>query len=184
MTTIHLAHTVPVNPPGATPVLTEAQVFAGFQRKVRNPQEFVPAIEKSEVLSDANGVCKRKVTFKAARAVAGHPTEVIEICTEHAPHRVDYELDNGSTVLNIISTGSSGDPSDLYVTYAFAWKHPATLAPGSAEYQEAEASHKKVTIPTHIIIIFQLIANGQVAKLAVESSIATTRRLVTEGQIQ
>lgn len=152
MTTIHLAHTVPVNPPGVTPVLSEAQVFAGFQRKIRQPWEFVPAIEKSEVLSDADGVVKRKVTFKPTPgskdgAVAGHPTEVIEVCTELAPHRVDYALDNGSTVLNIISTGSSGDPADLYVTYVFAWKHPATLAVGTAEYEAAEASHKKVHHP-------------------------------------
>ncbi|KIH89817.1 hypothetical protein SPBR_01081 [Sporothrix brasiliensis 5110] len=164
MTTIYLAHTVPVNPPGATPVLSEAQVFAGFQRKIRQPGEFVPAIAASEVLSDADGVVKRKVTFKAAPN-ADHPTQVVEVCTEHAPHRVDYALDNGSTVLNLISTGSSGNADDLYVTYAFAWKHPESLAVGSAEYSETEARHKAV------------------AKLAVESSIATTRRLVSEGAI-
>ncbi|CAK7214363.1 hypothetical protein SBRCBS47491_002116 [Sporothrix bragantina] len=163
MTTIRLAHTIPVNPPGATPALTEAQVFAGFQRKIRRPQDFVPAIAECNVQSDEGGVVKREVTFK--QNGGSHPHVATEVCTELPPHRVDFELDNGSTVLNIISAGSSGEPTDLYVTYVFAWKHP-DLEVGSAAYNEAAAGHKKV------------------AKMAVESSIATTRRLVSEGQIQ
>ncbi|CAK7206619.1 hypothetical protein SEUCBS139899_009419 [Sporothrix eucalyptigena] len=162
MATIRCAHTVPVNPPGTIPVLTEAQVFKGFQRKIRRPQDFVPAIAECSVLSDDGGVVERKVTFKQS---GGHPHVATEVCTELPPHRVDFEMDNGSTVLNIISAGSSGEATDLYVTYVFAWKHD-DLGVGSAAYQEAEAGHKKV------------------AKMAVESSIATTRRLVSEGEIQ
>ncbi|CAK7243480.1 MAG: hypothetical protein STHCBS139747_005005 [Sporothrix thermara] len=166
MTTIRLAHTVPVNPPGATPVLTEAQVFAGFQRKIRRPQDFVPAIAACNVLSDADGVVTREVTFKPTPGTGGdRPLVATEVCTELPPHRVDFAMDNGSTVLNIVSAGSSAAPTDLYVTYVFAWKHD-DLEEGSAAYEEAEAGHKKV------------------AKMAVESSIAMTRRLVSEGEIQ
>ncbi|CAK7225713.1 hypothetical protein SCUCBS95973_005956 [Sporothrix curviconia] len=164
MITIRLAHTIPVNPLGVMPVLTEAQVFAGFQRKIRRPQDFVPAIAECSVLADEAGVVKREVTFKPTGS-SSHPHVAIEVCTELPPHRVDFEMDNGSTVLNIISAGSSGEPTDLYVTYVFAWKHP-DLEVGSAAYNEAEAGHKKV------------------AKMAVESSIATTRNLVAAGEIQ
>ncbi|EFX05721.1 duf1857 domain containing protein [Grosmannia clavigera kw1407] len=166
MVTIHLAVTVPVNAPGASLVLSQVQVFAGFQRKIRQPQEFAPAIAKAEVLSDVGGVVKRRVTFKAPSApdTGGHPAEVLETCTELAPSRVDYELDNGSTVLNIVSTGTSGKPEDLYVTYVFAWKH-ADLEAGSMAAREVQTSHEKI------------------AKVVVESSIATTRRLVSEGKI-
>ncbi|CAK7563597.1 MAG: hypothetical protein SEPTF4163_001467 [Sporothrix epigloea] len=162
MTTIRLAHTVPVNPVGVTPVLTEAQVFAGFQRKIRRPQDFVPAIAECKVLSDEAGVVKREVHFK--QMGGNHPHKASEVCTELPPHRVDFEMDNGSTVLNIVSAGSSGEPTDLYVTYVFAWKHP-DLTVGSPAYREAEADHKAT------------------AKMAVESSIATTRRLVSAGDI-
>ena len=168
MTTIHLAHTTPVNPPGtAGPILTQEQLFKGFQHKVRRPSEFVAAIAKAEILSEdvATGVIKRQVTFREG-AVGGQPREVVEVCRELPPHRVDFELENGSKVWNIIG----GDaPENLFVTYAFAWKHPELTGddtrPTSAAYRTAEAEHKRL------------------AKFSVESSIATTRKLVASGAI-
>ncbi|OAA66815.1 DUF1857 domain containing protein [Niveomyces insectorum RCEF 264] len=151
MTVIHLAHTVPVNPPGASPVLTQAQVFAGFQRKIRKPWEFVPAIESAQVLADEGGVVRRRVVFKPdASGSSSSSSEaadrtVVEVCTEHAPSRVDYELDNGSTVLNVISAGSSGVATDLYVTYIFAWRHDE-LEAGSAAAEATEARHKEASL--------------------------------------
>lgn len=41
-----------VNPPGASPILTEAQVWKGLSIKVREPQSFVSAISSCEVVSD------------------------------------------------------------------------------------------------------------------------------------
>lgn len=41
-----------VNPAGASPVLTEAQVWTGLGIKARNPQSFVPAITSCKVVSD------------------------------------------------------------------------------------------------------------------------------------
>ncbi len=41
-----------VNPLGVTPVITEAQLWAGLQRKVRFPTEFIPAITSCEVITD------------------------------------------------------------------------------------------------------------------------------------
>lgn len=38
MSSYATAHTVPVNPPGASPVLTEEQVWKGLEYKARNPK--------------------------------------------------------------------------------------------------------------------------------------------------
>jgi hypothetical protein len=40
MASINLAYTSIINPSGATPVLTRAQVWAGLQRKIRFGQYF------------------------------------------------------------------------------------------------------------------------------------------------
>jgi hypothetical protein len=45
-----------VNPPGAAPVLTEAQVLAGLELKVRAPQDFVPAIISCDLISATRGI--------------------------------------------------------------------------------------------------------------------------------
>ncbi len=138
MVSFHLAYTAPANPAGAQPVLTQAQLFAGFQRKVRKPWEFVPAIEKAEVLSDEGNVVTRLVTFKP-----GGMGQAKEVCTILAPSRVDYHLENGSSVLNVISSGPSGAPEDLFVTYIFDWKHD-DIEEGSAKASEVFENHKKV----------------------------------------
>ncbi len=137
MVVIHVAYTAPANPAGATPVLTAAQLFAGFQRKVRKPSDFVPAIESAEVVSDTGDVVTRLVKFKPG---SGPGTAIKEVCSIHAPSRVDYRLEDGSTVLNVISEGPGGD---LYVTYVFEWRHDDFDA-GSAQAAEAEVGHKKV----------------------------------------
>jgi hypothetical protein len=48
-----VAATRPVNPPGASPVLTEAQVWEGLGIKARQPKSFVAAITHIEVLKDS-----------------------------------------------------------------------------------------------------------------------------------
>ena len=46
------AHTEPVNPPSASPVLTHAQIWAGVLFEIRNKALFFPSIDSSEVLSE------------------------------------------------------------------------------------------------------------------------------------
>lgn len=46
------ACTVPVNPPGASPVLTAAQVWRGLEEKARRPERFVESIEACTVERD------------------------------------------------------------------------------------------------------------------------------------
>jgi hypothetical protein len=49
MVNFNIAYTSRINPVGATPVLNQAQIWAGLQRKIRFAQEFVPVIESCEV---------------------------------------------------------------------------------------------------------------------------------------
>jgi hypothetical protein len=58
------AFTVPINPAGATPVLSHAQVWKALKIKAERPQRFVPAIVDCEVVSRHETGLLRKVAFK------------------------------------------------------------------------------------------------------------------------
>jgi hypothetical protein len=77
MVKLYLAHTSPINPPSSTPVLTQPQLWAGLQRKIRFAQEFVPVIESCTVVSDTNGEVVRDVVFKKG---AGPKDKAREVC--------------------------------------------------------------------------------------------------------
>jgi hypothetical protein len=57
------AFTSPVNPPGATPILSHAQVWKAFLLKAEHPQRFVPAITDCEVVERRDSGLTRRVTF-------------------------------------------------------------------------------------------------------------------------
>lgn len=78
--------------------------------------------------------------------------------------QVDFQQSDGTTISNIISDGPSGEPNDLFLSYSFEWKHPNVEA-GSAEAEQFQAKHKKT------------------AKMAVDSTIATVRRMAKEGTL-
>lgn len=161
MVTINLAYTAPINPAGASPVLTESQVWTGLKRKVRRAHEFVPVIVACEVISEEGNTVVRKATFSAQ----GNPKEtnepVREVCVHFPPSRVDFKQDDGSTISNIVSRGPEGE---LLMTYAFEWKHDH-IQEGS---DEATATREKYF---------------KMAKMAVEGSINTIRKFVREGEI-
>jgi hypothetical protein len=78
MVNIHLAYTSRINPEGASPVLTQPQIWAGLQRKIRFAQEFVPVIESCKVLEeDAAGVVTREVVFKKGMGPKDRAREVV-----------------------------------------------------------------------------------------------------------
>lgn len=65
--TIHHAHTTPLNPPSASPTLTRAHAWAGLQAKVRRAQDFVPVISQCDVVEErADGAVVRDVVFRPA----------------------------------------------------------------------------------------------------------------------
>ncbi len=82
MARINLAYTGPINPPVATPVLTEQQVWKGLERKVRFAQEFVPVIDSCHVIREEGVEVERDVYFKAEveQGKVGEPTrEVVRL---------------------------------------------------------------------------------------------------------
>lgn len=147
MVTINIAYTAPINPTGAEPKLTQAQIWAGLERKVRRAQEFVPIIVSCDVIAEEQTekgfTVTREVKFKGAAS------SIREICNHFAPSRVDFEQENGSFISNIVSKGQDGE---LWMTYAFEWRHP-DVAEGSEEAEKLEAEHWKV-----ILLKMQLMA--------------------------
>ncbi|KAK7402751.1 hypothetical protein QQX98_011508 [Neonectria punicea] len=165
MVVLNLAYTAPINPSGASPVLTQDQVWAGLRRKALRPQEFVPAITTCEIVSEealeSGYKVVRNVTFSSDSTIKEDRAPVKETCYHYAPNRVEFHQEDGSRISNIISQGSDGE---LLLTYSFEWRHPE-VAEGSEQAQKLEKNHWKV------------------AKMAVEKSILTFRRLVTDGEI-
>ncbi|GJJ74781.1 hypothetical protein EMPS_07139 [Entomortierella parvispora] len=157
--TINLAVTAPLNPPGAEPVLTRPQVWKALQRKVRHPSEFVPAIQKCEVISEEGNVVTRVVT------IANGPTGMREVCTEYKPSRVEFIMDNGTKVQNVLSTGVSPDGPELFLTYAFEWKAPEGVTEGSPQWKETEANYIKMakgSLPHSVEVIRNMVKDGRV----------------------
>ncbi|KAF7547044.1 hypothetical protein G7Z17_g8004 [Cylindrodendrum hubeiense] len=165
MVVLNLAYTAPINPSGAAPALTQDQVWAGLKLKAVRPQEFVPAIATCEIVSEetleSGYKVVRNVTFVPNSNIKGDGAPVKEICYHYAPNRVDFHQEDGSIINNIISEGPD---EQLFLTYSFAWQHPGVS-------KESEEAHKLKE--TH----------QRVAKMAVDKSIVTLRRLVTDGEI-
>lgn len=62
-----------VNPPGASPVLTLDQVWAGLELKRRQPQLFLAVIDTCEVLEDDGETVLREVKFKDGEESKSQP---------------------------------------------------------------------------------------------------------------
>ena len=83
MVTINVAYTAPINPAGATPVLTQDQVWRCLERKVEHAEEFVKVITTTEVLSKEGVTTVRRVKF------VEKPDEwVEERCVNYKPTKV------------------------------------------------------------------------------------------------
>ncbi|CAN9438264.1 unnamed protein product [Alternaria alternata] len=145
MVNINIAYTSRINPAGATPVLNEAQIWAGLQRKIRFAQEFVPVIESCE-----------KGT--------GPKDQAKEVVRSYWPSWVDFEQEDGSHVRNIISDGPSGETEDLNMTYAFEWIMP-NLQEGTPEADKERQRLKgmaKKAVESSIDAIREMVKDGRV----------------------
>ncbi|OAA75274.1 hypothetical protein LEL_07262 [Akanthomyces lecanii RCEF 1005] len=158
MAILYYAATAPINPAGAEPVLTPAQVWEGLRRKVRHADQFVPPITSCIVDKEEDNVVHRRVIFEGSK-------EMSEVCTELAPHRVDFRLEDGTEIENILSSGPSGDETDLYLTYSFKWKFPK-IERGSTEERDMLAEQQKN------------------ARDAVQSSIKVIREMISDGRLK
>ncbi|KAK3290917.1 uncharacterized protein B0H64DRAFT_331599 [Chaetomium fimeti] len=167
MVTFNFAYTAPINPPGATPTLTPAQVWTGLQYKVRRAEKFVPVITACEVVSeekpaagtDGAHVITRLATFREGAGPKGGGT-IREVCRLYAPCRIDFVQEDGTTVGNYVSLGPEGE---LMMTYVFEWRVEG-VEEGGEKARELEGGYVKM------------------AKMAVEGSIDTIRKIV-EGEI-
>jgi len=165
MVRINLAYTAPINPTGATPVLTREQVWKGLERKVRYAQEFVAPITACKVVREEGVEVERDVSFKAD---AGQGGDVVkEIVRLYEPCKVDFARPkDGSLVCNTVSDGPSGTDNDLQMTYSFQLIYPDIQEGDSAKIAEVMKQQKGM------------------AKMAVESSIQTIRDMVKDGRIK
>jgi hypothetical protein len=88
MVNIHIAYTEPVNPSGATPILTRDQIWRGLQRKVRRAQDFIAVVEGCDIVSDEPDEVVRIAHFKA---FAGKPPgSMKEVCRSYWPTKVRF----------------------------------------------------------------------------------------------
>jgi hypothetical protein len=167
MVTLNFAYTAPINPAGASPVLTQAQVWKGLERKVRRAQEFVPVITSCEVLSedkvDTGSRVVRQVNFQPGVGPKPSDVPVKETCLLFAPSRVDFRQEDGAVISNVISKGPDGE---LLMTYIFEVRRPDVPDTEADKVAELEATSWKMS------------------KIAVEKSIETIRKFVEEGEIQ
>ena len=76
---IHIAHTQPVNPTGASPTLTFEHIWAGALRAARRQQDFVKVITDTQVLEESDTRVKRRVRYDGS--VSFLPAEAVEIVT-------------------------------------------------------------------------------------------------------
>jgi len=149
MVVINLGYTAPINRSGDSPTLSVAQVWQGLKRKVRHAEEFVPIIEHCEVLDEkiaetGEEVVTRTVKFAAGSGPKGGGAVLKEVCYHYAPCRVDFQQEDGSRISNFVSSGPSGEPEDIFMTYVFEWRHRG-VEEGSAKAKELEEEDRKVS---------------------------------------
>jgi hypothetical protein len=160
----HIAYTAPINPSGATPVLTPQQIWTALQHKIVAAEKFVgAAILSTDVLSKltdsfGHAVTEREIVFREGNR------RVHETCVEFPQMKVEFRQPDGSTVMNIVSEGARGaEEGDLWMTYTFEWLHPGA--------SEEELGEKRVK-------------EKRIAAVAVEHTIRAMREMVISGEIK
>ncbi|PKS05974.1 hypothetical protein jhhlp_007807 [Lomentospora prolificans] len=159
----YIAYTAPINPPGATPVLTRTHIWPLLQRKIARAQDFVGgALVATDVLArsttdQGNPVTTREVTFAADKG--GH--KMREDCVEYYPMKVEFLQPNGGgRVQNIIGDGADGQ---LYMTYTFEWMHPELEGDeeGLKKKYEVERRMAKEAVDGTIKVMREMVADGR-----------------------
>ncbi|CRL23862.1 Protein of unknown function DUF1857 [Penicillium camemberti] len=153
--TNNIAFTAPINPPGATPVVTPEQIWNGLLLKIRSAETFVPgAIQSTKVVSESvdpstgNPVTVREVLFRETQKI------VQETVTTFKPTRVDFEQPGGSKISNVVSQGAGGE---LYMTYIFEWRHPGVSEVELAALLEKEKKMSQMAVEGTIKVLRQLV---------------------------
>jgi hypothetical protein len=151
-----LSVSVDVNPEGASPRLTQEQVWRGLEMKAENAVLFVPSMKSCEVLERHEGGLLREVV--------NGPDRFREKITFTPQVEVLFErvgtVENAGWITNVISESEHG----LLLTFTFSVTLPG-VAPGTpAERQRGEEMRDSYV--------------G-----AVKATLARVRKLVTEGAL-
>lgn len=64
MVTLYQSQTAPINPAGAEPVLSVAQVWEVLSIKVRKPELFVKPFASANILEESETTVKRETIFR------------------------------------------------------------------------------------------------------------------------
>ena len=151
-----LSVAVDVNPPGATPRLTQDQVWRGLMMKAENAVLFVPRMQSCTVLERWSDGLLREVVNDGRR--------FREKITFSAPVEVLFERvgteDNAGWITNVISESEHG----LLLTFTFAVNLPGA-APGTPEERVKGEAMRESYVG------------------AVKATLARVRQLVGEGKL-
>ena len=117
------AHTVPVNPPGASPILSWDELWRGLVRKAEDPVGFVNGMESSTVLERSEDGLVREAVYR--------DTRIRERVSFQEPDSVRFEqidTEAPGAVTNEIADGKDG----LELTFTFTLRFRG-VAEGSEE---------------------------------------------------
>lgn len=125
---------IDVNPPGAAPVLTHAQVWRGLTIKAEAAMPFVPGMSHCEVLKRFDDGLLREVVIRGER--------MKERITFTPPNEVYFERvespDNAGWITNLVSESAHG----LLLTFTFSVRFPG-VEPGTPAEQERGEGMKR-----------------------------------------
>ena len=158
--TNNVAYTAPINPPGATPILTRDQIWAGMLLKIRSAEAFVPHLFQSttvlsESIDPASGhlVTVREIVFIEDQR------KVKQTIIAYEDTKIDFIEENGSRIHNVISEGENGE---LYMTYSFEWRHPGASEKEMAEFFENEKNVSRLAVHGSIRVMRELVSSGKI----------------------
>ncbi|RXW25176.1 hypothetical protein EST38_g696 [Candolleomyces aberdarensis] len=153
MSTNNIAGSRRINPPGASPKLTEAQVWKGLEIKARDPADFVPSVTSCEVVKDTEKSVTRVVSF------GGNPpiTEEIEIHTGAIIYFNSADI--GTSITNTLSYDEDGE---LILTFSFAGGIPGTQASDLPPSREELGKRISAGVQHTISTIRKLVQNGTI----------------------
>ena len=162
MPSIHkTAFTAPINPPGATPVLTKAQVWAGLILKTHSAETFIPnAITGTNVISESEDASIGNIVLVREVLLRENQQKIKDGGTANKDARVDFVQPDRTFIGKIISEGAGGQ---IYLTYILERHHQGMSK------EELDAFYAKEKI---------------IAQHLVEGMVDIIRELVKEGKLQ
>jgi len=149
-----LSHAIPVNPPGAEPVLTREQVWRGLEMKAENAMPFVDGMTHCDVDSRDGNILTRTITFRG--------TQHRERITLFASVKVQFErLDGTGWIDNVISDSEGG----LLLTFTFGITFPGIAEDSSEEQAQGDNMRGAYTgaVAATLSRVRQMVQDGELA---------------------